>query len=140
MVTSTDRTGAIGFVVSDFADNIIFAGARRFSGIITPLVIEALAIRTSMEETIPKGFSAVIFEGDCQVLINAANASSSDDRDAGVVLEDIFNLVFRFSEIRFQYVNRKCNWVAHLVAKKALIDDCFCRSHHTVMEWLTQVC
>ncbi|XP_050233018.1 uncharacterized protein LOC126681518 [Mercurialis annua] len=134
------KIGAVGFVVSDIAGNIIFVGARRFIGMVIPLIIEALALRTSMEEVLSTGLTVVIFEGDCQVLINAINASSSNDRDVGVVLEDIFNLVSRFSEIRFQYVNHKCNWVAHLVAKRALIDDCFCRSHHFVMEWLTQVC
>ncbi|XP_050238463.1 uncharacterized protein LOC126687955 [Mercurialis annua] len=134
------RTGAIGFVVSDFAGNFILAGARRFMGIIEPMVIEALALRTSMEEVLSITESRLIFEGDCQVLINAVNSSSSTDRDAGVVLEDILSLVSRLTEIRFQYVNRKCNWVAHLVAKKALVDDCFCSSHHSVLEWLTQNC
>ncbi|XP_050220467.1 uncharacterized protein LOC126670697 [Mercurialis annua] len=140
MVTSANRIGAIGFVVRDFAGNIILAGARRFLSIVAPIAIEALELRTLMEEVLLTGYKDIICEGDCQILINIVNSSSSNNRDAGVVFEDILNLIFHFSEIRFLYVNRKNNWVAHLMAKKAFVDDCFCGSHYYVMDWLTQMC
>ncbi|XP_050213893.1 uncharacterized protein LOC126665213 [Mercurialis annua] len=139
-IDMNSKIGAIGFVVSDCAGNIILAGARRFPGIVVPITIEALALRTSMEEVLLPGYKDIICEGDCQILINAVNSSSSDDRDAGVVLEDILSLIFHFSEIRFSYVNRENNWVAHMVARKALVDDCFCSTHHSVTNWLTQMC
>ncbi|XP_050233529.1 uncharacterized protein LOC126682016 [Mercurialis annua] len=133
-IDMNSKMGAIGFVVSDFAGKIVFTRARRFLGIVIPIVIEALALQTLMEEVLHTRYSNPIFERDCQVLIDAVSSSSSNDQDAGVILEDILSLVFRFSEIRFQYVNRNCYWVTHLVARKALFDDCFCRSHHSILE------
>ncbi|XP_050238320.1 uncharacterized protein LOC126687808 [Mercurialis annua] len=112
--------GSIGFVARNYTCTIILAGARRFPGILVSITIEALTLRTSIEELLRMDHQKLIFEGGCQILINAINSSSSEDRDAGLILEDIFNLVSNFSEIKFQFVSRTCNWVAHSVAKKPL--------------------
>ncbi|XP_050233103.1 uncharacterized protein LOC126681600 [Mercurialis annua] len=103
---------AIGFVVRDITGKVILARARHFPSVVKPYV----------------------------VLINAVNSSCTDDRDAGVVLIDIISLISQFSEVRFQYVPRDCNWVAHMVAKQALLDDCFCSNHHLLLDWLSQLC
>ncbi|XP_055960512.1 uncharacterized protein LOC126670817 [Mercurialis annua] len=132
--------GAIGFVVRDITGKVILARVRRFPSVVKPYVVEALGLRTSMEELLQTDYHHLIFEGDCQVLINAVNSSCTDDRDAGVVLIDIISLIFQFSEVRFQYVRRDCNWVAHMVAKQALLDDCFCSNHHLLLDWLSQLC
>ena len=56
--------GAIGFVVRECNDSILFSGGRSFANILDPFVIETLALREAIIWGIERNIPEINFEGD----------------------------------------------------------------------------
>ena len=72
-----------------------------------------------------RGCSAVVLEGDSQVLVNALAGSSPSPSAVASVIQGALELCMGFSQIQFSHVKRQGNMPAHLVAKNAysIVDD-----------------
>ncbi|XP_075649845.1 uncharacterized protein LOC142620347 [Castanea sativa] len=88
---------------------------------LTSLVVEmeALAAIRAIELSSKLGFDKVVFEGDCQTIMNALIEPSQPFATYGLLIRDAQTLANRFSVVRFQYAGRESNKVAHNLARYA---------------------
>ena len=80
---------------------------------------EALAYRRAVQFATEIGLHEVTFEGDLAVVINAITAGATEHASYGHIIGDILAQAASFSSFEFCYVNRSCNRVADLLAKRA---------------------
>ncbi|TXG71533.1 hypothetical protein EZV62_000112 [Acer yangbiense] len=85
-----------------------------------PPIAEALAILEGLRFAFSRNFSKVCLESDALCVVQAINNKSPPSSEVGVVLNDIFLVLDRFSEVSFAFVPRLGNKVAHGLAKLEL--------------------
>ncbi|XP_057994486.1 uncharacterized protein LOC110664151 [Hevea brasiliensis] len=73
-----------------------------------PLILESLALREAVQFVVIKGYSKVIFEGDCQTLINNIHCRHPST-DIGNIVHDIRELSKKLQLASFIVVKRSCN-------------------------------
>ncbi|KAK8600507.1 hypothetical protein V6N13_059707 [Hibiscus sabdariffa] len=63
------------------------------------------------------GFRKVIIEGDALNFISKLNSLMEDRSDIGAIVKNIQDVRKQFQIISFVHVSRRCNRVAHILAK-----------------------
>ena len=93
--------------------------------IVKNFTIESKALEAGILFAQCRGCSAVVLEGDSQVLVNALAGSSPSPSAMASVIQGALELCMGFSQIQFSHVKRQGNMSAHLVAKNAysIVDD-----------------
>ena len=81
--------------------------------------VEALACRRAVMFAVEIGLREVIFEGDAAVVIQAINCGSAEFSSYGHIIDDITHHSPALISCEFCFVNRSCNEVADVLAKKA---------------------
>ncbi|KAL4621953.1 hypothetical protein ACB092_06G264100 [Castanea dentata] len=71
------------------------------------------------------GFDRVVFEGDCQIVMNALIDPSQPFATYGLLIGDAQTLANRFRGVKFQYAGRESNKVAHNLARYAQHITCY---------------
>jgi hypothetical protein len=94
------------------------AGAAVFS-----LRSELLAIQVAKD----MGVARLLVETDCMGAKAKITGSEMDRSMHGQLVEEIKAMLQGFEDYKVQHVNRKCNEVAHLIAK----DNCDNKSYNT---------
>ncbi|XP_012842532.1 PREDICTED: uncharacterized protein LOC105962754 [Erythranthe guttata] len=85
---------------------------------------EAHAAMLAAELAARHTWRSVILEGDCKTIIDAANEGDFHTYSFGAYLEGIFNLLTSVSHLKFQFVRRSCNRLAHYLASFDSSDCC----------------
>ncbi|RXH68608.1 hypothetical protein DVH24_030941 [Malus domestica] len=67
-----------------------------------------------------QGCQQIIVESDSMKVISVLNGTVADSLALGMIAEDVLQLAFTFSRVKFIHTSRLCNWVAHRLAKFAL--------------------
>lgn len=88
-----------------------------------PELVKALALRRIMKLSLELGFSYVVFEGDCQWLINLVNSNFESLSDLRLVLYDIQQLLNQHPLQSIKFIYREANKVANNLAKWAIHND-----------------
>lgn len=83
------------------------------------LNVEALACRCAVLFAVEIGLHEVIFQGDVAVVIQAINCGSAEFSSHGHIIDDITHHSFVLTSSEFCSINRPCNKVADVLAKKA---------------------
>ncbi|XP_020878678.1 uncharacterized protein LOC9300169 isoform X2 [Arabidopsis lyrata subsp. lyrata] len=104
----------------------------------SPLEAEGHALLFALQQTWLRGFTAVMFEGDCEVLINIINGVSNDIAIDGLH-RDILFWKAKFRDVSFVHTNRLCNKVAHSLAKKGCLNRTFYSDCVNPPIWLTEL-
>ena len=83
-------------------------------------MVEALAARKAVEFALELGLTKVIMEGDSEVICRELQDPSSSLALHGHILQDVKCLSSALQFVRYFYVYRQGNNVAHALAKRAL--------------------
>ena len=88
---------------------------------------EALACRKALEFSVEVGFSELIIEGDCQIVMRAISASTANESMLGHVYEDIRCYMRSLQVVSISWVRRGGNMVAHSLAKNGrnIVNDLY---------------
>ncbi|KAL0007347.1 hypothetical protein SO802_008849 [Lithocarpus litseifolius] len=109
----------IGIIWRD-SNGLVMAFASQNIQITSSVVeMEALAAIRAIELYSELGFDKVVFEGDCQTVVNALTDTSQPLATYGLLIQDAQVLAIQFSGVRFQYADRESNKVAHNLARYA---------------------
>ncbi|XP_055960162.1 uncharacterized protein LOC130014978 [Mercurialis annua] len=132
-ISSKDSAGTSA---RDHGGKVICSTARKFHFVNSPSLVDALAMREAIYLAQFLKLPTVLFEEDAKAIIDAMTNGSMVDLDCEVVVQDCRILVKNNSSYPFSFINRKCNWVAHVVAKKALKEFDFCNNALAQILWL----
>ncbi|XP_048619867.1 uncharacterized protein LOC125590358 [Brassica napus] len=116
--SSTNRVGC-GWYILTPEKTITLQGTRMFEHISSPLMAEALAIRSALLHALDAGITLICIKSDCQALINALS-SKYHSADIYGIIRDIEALSYRFSRISFSFIPRSQNSMADTLAKSAM--------------------
>ncbi|XP_013608331.1 PREDICTED: uncharacterized protein LOC106315106 [Brassica oleracea var. oleracea] len=116
--SSTNRAGC-GWYILTPEKTITLQGTRMFEHISSPLMAEALAIRSALLHALDAGITLICIKSDCQALINALS-SKYHSADIYGIIRDIEALSYRFSRISFSFIPRSQNSMADTLAKSAM--------------------
>jgi ribonuclease HI len=121
------KTGAWGFVARDDIGEFIAAAAGKLRHIGSALQAETEACAAAVEGAAALGLHRIVFESDCQTLVNALKNGSYDLSDLGVLIREARSIcIASFEFYEFSYCPRSCNKIAHVLAQHGLRADVEC--------------
>ncbi|KAK3206532.1 hypothetical protein Dsin_020578 [Dipteronia sinensis] len=111
----------IGIVIQDESGNVIMASSsQRIIATYSPQVAEAVAVLRGLQLACDTGLAPVVAETDAAVVAKWISEKTQLYSEVGLVIADILTLVHSMRCCSVDYVPRKANQVAHLLAKMAL--------------------
>lgn len=81
--------------------------------------VESLAYWQTLIFAVEIGLHEVVFKGDVVMVIQAIKSGSAEHASYGHIIDDIIHHSSQLSFFFFGYVNRSCDKVADVLAKKA---------------------
>ena len=94
------------------------AQARWYDRALDACMMEALACRDGLRLALQHGEQRVILETDCLELVNLWKKRTVQRSVVDPALKEIQDLQIAFQDFSFVYVNRRCNNIAHALAKQ----------------------
>jgi hypothetical protein len=85
-----------------------------------PVTAEALAARRAVEVSHMLGLRKIILEGEALQIVQALRLTDGGRCSYGLLIEDMQQLLWRFSEFLVQFIRRETNDAAHKLARLAL--------------------
>ncbi|CAH2079626.1 unnamed protein product [Thlaspi arvense] len=85
----------------------------------SPLMAEALAIRSAMEDTLKRGFTKLKLESDSMQMIKTLTTATEFSELYGIV-GDIRSITSNFKIISFRFISRETNMTADMLTKRVL--------------------
>lgn len=129
-----------GWIIRDYRGFSQSWGALVLDNVRTPLEAEAKALLAAVQQSWLRGYTNVIFEGDCEILINLVNGAMGHLSLTNHLL-DIRFWTSKFSSSQFRFVKREGNQSAHVLAKFGCISSPFYSDSISQPLWLErQVC
>ncbi|XP_075665085.1 uncharacterized protein LOC142634688 [Castanea sativa] len=116
-----DGTAGIGVVLRNEEGLIIASLTQRIPLPTSVIEVEAVAARRTLELALELSFDNIILEGDSEILIKILKAGGSSLAHFGNLIADILFLTSHFSKVKFSFVRRQCNGLAHSLARCAFI-------------------
>ncbi|XP_042992245.1 uncharacterized protein LOC122318727 [Carya illinoinensis] len=116
-INKKDERVGIGVVVRDGRGEVMVSLCYSNEGCCSPVVAELRALWRVMKLCAELNFENVIFEGDALVVVNAVNSEKESWEWYGQMVEDMKGVLKNRQRWKVQHVFRKCNQVAHLLAK-----------------------
>ncbi|KAJ1408301.1 Ribonuclease H-like superfamily [Sesbania bispinosa] len=110
--------GAVVVIARDCCGKLLSSLAKKIQAP-NPLIAEALAMREAITAAYNFNWSKVVFESDCQILVEACRRERSVAQ-IKLIVEDILTVASGFTHCGFTWVQRQGNSVAHKVAKECL--------------------
>lgn len=107
----------VNWVIRNYEGQPFIWGSATLGVIASPLEAEAKALLLAMQQTWSRGFTSLIFEGYCKILIDSLAKKSVDIRIENLC-HDISAWKNRFSFCNIIHTKRTNNVVAHTIAKK----------------------
>ncbi|XP_010463382.1 PREDICTED: uncharacterized protein LOC104744055 [Camelina sativa] len=105
-----------GWIIRDHTGESLAWGANKLGSSRSPLEAETKALMGAIQQVWIRGFTLVLFEGDCAILINNINGKTTNVAIRSICM-DIACWATKFKESRFDFVRRTCNRSAHVLAK-----------------------
>lgn len=103
----------------------------------SPLEAETRCLLAALQHTWARGYSKVIFEGDCEVLINNLTGRTKTSSITNL-LKDVKYWSSKFKEVRFVFIRRSCNEAAHVLARFGCNTCTFYSATMNPPPWLEQ--
>jgi ribonuclease HI len=116
----TTREGGSGYVIRNELGEFLEAGCRRHSFVEDPFISELLASREGLEAAARQGIPKVIIQTDSKNLVSLWQDESQPRFQGAHVVQEMKVLCENFQEVKFLYIGRDANKVAHRCAKEAL--------------------
>ena len=111
-----------GIVVRDHLGRLIACRCIQYVGISEPFVAELLACRDAILLAIEKGWSSIVLETDCQLIVR--DWIEGNDRSAGGhIYREMKSYLSNFQGFDLKFVGRGANVAAHSCARQAISLD-----------------
>ncbi|KAA3485352.1 glycine, alanine and asparagine-rich protein-like [Gossypium australe] len=115
-----DQCSASGVVVRDNEGEVLASKSKIYTNVASAFAAEALACREAVQVGFDMQQRRVIIEGDSLTVIKRCRYDSTDRSLIGSFIYDIRQKKQFFSEIRFDFIPRVGNILAHMLAKETL--------------------
>lgn len=106
----------LGVVVRDSEGSVLACATRQGGEVWEALIGEAKAMVYGMQIGKDLGLRNVVFESDCQVLVNALRGGSEGCSSFSLIIDDILHLCSDFDNFRWSFVKCSGNKIAHDLA------------------------
>ncbi|KAG2302260.1 hypothetical protein Bca52824_030911 [Brassica carinata] len=116
---ATTNQAGCGWYFIDNETNSMLQGTKAMDYVSSPLMAEAMAIRSALLHALEAGFSKICIKSDCQALV-ATITSKRHSADLYVISRDIEHLSSCFLSISFSFISRNLNSLADSIAKSVL--------------------
>ena len=103
------RATGIGVVIQDSLGKVATVLCKKLEASLSPLEAKSKALEAGILFAQCRGCSAVVLEGDSQVLVNALVDSSPFPSAVAFVIQGVLKLCMGFSQIQFSHVKRQGN-------------------------------
>ncbi|CAN7050254.1 unnamed protein product, partial [Brassica rapa subsp. trilocularis] len=107
---TTNRAGC-GWIFTDHRDERLLQGTATFDHTVSPLMAEALAVRSALLHALEAGYSRICLKSDCQALV-AIITSTHHPTELYGITRDIEHLSLSFDCIVFTFIPRNLNVMA----------------------------
>jgi len=124
-----------GWLIRDHNGTPKHWGSMTLEHTSTPLEAETKALLAALQQTWIRGYTHVIFEGDCQTLINLVARSTSHGSLANLLI-DIHFWEAKFTSCQFKFIRRVGNNIAHNLAKFGCNSSDFYSDFGSLPNWL----
>ncbi|KAA3475505.1 reverse transcriptase [Gossypium australe] len=114
------KLSASGVVVRDHQGFALLSSTELHEGVVSPFVAEAIACRRATQLALEINNGKVIIEGDSLSIIKKCNTNVIDKSQVGSFIHDIQELKNRVPHVRFEFVPRSANTLAHILATETL--------------------
>ncbi|KAA3457985.1 reverse transcriptase [Gossypium australe] len=114
------KLSALGIVVRDSNDFVLLTSTELHKGVISAFVTEAIACRQATQIALDINREEVIIEGDSLSIIKKCNKRDFDKSQVGSYIHDIHELKSKVTKVRFEFVPRSANILAHILATESL--------------------
>jgi len=111
----------VGICFLDSLGHLIQAHSMVFSSISTAVEGEATALQQALQIALDLGLNRVVFETDCQLVVNDALSNSPYVNELGSLLFNCRALLFSNATYALAYVRRQANRVAHNLARASIL-------------------
>lgn len=113
-------TWGLGAIIKNDLGMVMAAATWKRQGYDSAITAEAFSILSVMQLAIDYGFRRMVFENDCEKLIQILKKEKMDDRTClGLLVCEIHKLSRIFEICRFNFTSRNSNNVAHNIAQLA---------------------
>jgi ribonuclease HI len=119
-VDSNRKRIGLGVIVRNHEGDALAMISETMGSSTDPVTAEALAARRAVEVSHMLGLRKIILEGDALQIVQALQSTDGGKYSYGLLIEDMQQLLRRFSEFSVQFVRREANGAAHKLARLAL--------------------
>ncbi|XP_013624921.1 uncharacterized protein LOC125583303 [Brassica napus] len=116
---ATTNRADCGWIFTDHQDERLLQGTATFDHTVSPLMAEALAVRSALLHALEAGYSRICLKSDCQALV-AIITSTYHPTELYGITRDIEHLSLSFDCIVFTFIPRNLNVMADSLAKSVL--------------------
>ncbi|PNX80526.1 eukaryotic translation initiation factor 3 subunit c [Trifolium pratense] len=126
----TEGKFGIGICFRDSLGSFVQAHTMIFPFVVTTAECEATAIKHALALALSNGFERVIFESDCQQVVNALCNDYLYANELGTLLSTCSSFLNSNANYNIAYVRRQANRVAHNLARASLFQSSSRESYH----------
>jgi hypothetical protein len=111
----------VGICFRDSLGHLIQAHSMVFPSISTAAEGEASALQQALQIALDLGLNPIVFEIDCQLVVNVVLSNSPYVNELGSLLSNCRTLLFSNATYVLAYVRRQANRVAHNLARASIL-------------------
>ncbi|KAA3481359.1 reverse transcriptase [Gossypium australe] len=115
-----EQFSASGIVARDSEGEVLASKSKIHTNVVSAFAAEALACREAVQLGIDMKQRRMIIERDSLTIIKKCRNDSTDRSQIGSYIYDIRQMKKYFSKIRFDFIPRSVNTLAHMLAKETL--------------------
>ncbi|KAK2426613.1 two-component response regulator ARR10 [Trifolium repens] len=116
----TEGKFGIGICFRDSMGSFVQAHTMIFPFVVTPAECEATTMMHALKLALSNGFERVIFESECQQVVNVLHNDCLHANELGTLLSTCSSLLISNANYNIAYFRRQANRVAHNLARASL--------------------
>jgi ribonuclease HI len=115
-----EKVAGTGVIVRDHTGGFVVAECRKYSHIVDPGMVELLACRDAVWLAKARGWSHVVVETDCQLIVKEWNEGKVQRSASTLIMREMKATISDFQGFTFCFAKREANKSAHVCAREAL--------------------
>jgi len=92
-----------------------------FPSVTTAVECEATALQQALQIALELGLNRVVFESNCQLVVNAVLNNRSYMNELGSLLSNSRSLLLSYVSYAITYIRRQANIIAHNLARASIL-------------------